>query len=210
MLIEFLYGTGNTLLLAGIAWVVGLPLGILLSFKSLQNRIISIYLNRSAIVLTIIPFLAVLYWLHYPLQEILDVVWPPFFTSSMFLTIFIMLTTGEIIASQMRNLKSDYIDAANVLGLSIQNFIRKIVYPSALRNSLPRLINLSVVSIHMTMFSSLIGVEELFRVSLRINADILDPVRVFSIMGAIYASICLPLYGLEFYISKRLKGFQDA
>lgn len=210
MFTEFLYGAFKTLTLASTAWVLGLPIGVIISFASLRYYKYRIYLSVLSVLLTVVPFLAILFWFHYPLQNILDVVWPPYFTSSFLLSLFVAVISGEIIAEEMRKTKVSFIDSADVLGIKSGAFIKKVIFPTAIQNALPRLLNLLVVSIHMTMFASLIGVEELFRVTLRVNSEYLQPVKIFSIMGGVYASICLPLYFLAHRLNKRLKRESNA
>lgn len=204
MLTEFLYGAYKTLSLAFTAWVFGLPLGIIFSFFSLRFPKYSFYLSSLSVVLTVLPFLAILFWFHYPLQNILDVVWSPYFTSAFLLAIFVAIISGEIVAEEMRKTKKDFIDSVDVLGIRKDVFLMRVVFPTAIINALPRLLNLSVVSIHMTMFASLIGVEELFRITLRLNSEYLQPVKIFSIMALFYACICLPLYFLANRLSEKL------
>jgi polar amino acid transport system permease protein len=121
------------------------------------------------------------------------------------LSVYIAILSGEIFSEEMRKLKETYGNAADVLGLKRSYFIKKIIFPAASLNVLPRMLNLGIVSIHMTMFASLIGVEELFRVSLRLNAEYLQPIEIFTFMALLYAAICLPLYFLAFVISKKTK-----
>lgn len=201
---EFLYGAYKTLSLACVGWIFGFPIGILLSFFSLRYSKYRFYLSTLSVGFTVVPFLAVLYWFHYPLQNILGVIWPPYFTSALLLSLFIAIISGEIIAEEMRKIKTLFVDSANVLGINSTIFIKRVIFPTSIRNSLPRLLNLAIVSIHMTMFSSLIGVEELFRVTLRINATELQPIKLFSIMAAVYALVCLPLYYIAFILNRKI------
>lgn len=204
MLVEFLYGAYKTLSLAGTAWIFGLPMGIQFSFASLRFGKYSFYLSSLSVFLTVVPFLAILFWFHYPLQNILNVVWTPYSTSVFLLSLFVAVISGEIIAEEMRKIKVELMNSADVLGIRSSLFIRRVIFPTAIQNALPRLLNLAVVSIHMTMFASLIGVEELFRVTLRINSEYLQPVKIFTVMAGVYASICLPLYFLARLLDRRI------
>jgi len=210
MLTEFIYGAFKTLSLAFTAWAFGLPMGIIFSFCSLRFPKYKFYLSSLSVALTVLPFLALLFWIHYPLQSLLDVVWSPYFTSAFLLVTFVAIISGEIVAEEMRKTKKDFIDSVDVLGIRRDIFLKRIVFPTALVNALPRLLNLSVISIHMTMFASLIGVEELFRITLRLNSEFLQPVKIFSIMALVYACICLPLYFLSYRLSKNLKRNNNA
>ena len=206
MATEFLFGIYGTLSMACLAWAFGLPVGVGLSFWSLRFSRYGWYLSALSIAFAALPFLAVLFWFHYPLQSILGVVWSPFFTSVLLLAVFVAISSGEILAAEMREVRKGILDSADVLGIPTGLLIRRVIFPTATQNALPRLLTLAVGSIHMTMFSSLIGVEELFRISMRINAEYLQPIKVFTVMALIYMLMCLPLYYLSHRLSKRLKA----
>lgn len=201
MLRDLLVGAGNTILLVVISWAIGLPLGLGLSFVALAFPSQRVLLRMVAISLSVVPLLAILFWLHYPLQSLLDTVWSPNITSTALLSAFVTFLIGDIVADEMINIKRDLIETARVLGIPNHLFISKVVFPASIQGSLPRLLTLAISSVHITMFMSLIGVEELFRVSQRLNAQLLKPVEVFSIMALIYALICLPLY----FLARQLK-----
>jgi ABC-type amino acid transport system permease subunit len=147
-----------------------------------------------AVVLSITPFLALLFWFHYPLQGMLGVVWPPELVAIGLLSTYVGVQTSDVFSQELIRARTIMQDQARVLGIGQTTFLWRIVTPSAAVACLPRLLTLAITTIHMTMFASLIGVEELFRAAQRVNAQTLRPVQVYGAMALFYAAICLPLY----------------
>lgn len=201
---ELFAGLRGTLSLAAIAWAAGAPIALIAAFYSGMNDKFQNTLSSASMGITILPFLVILFWIHYPLQGLLGLVWPPYWTTAALLTIYITIAGADILSTAMANLRKNYEDSATVLGITELTFLRKVVFPAALELSIPRLLLLAVTSVHITMFSSLIGVEELFRATLRLNAELLKPVELFSIMALLYAMLCVPLYALAIYFKRRL------
>lgn len=202
---EFTAGALRTVALAATSWVIGLPIGMALAFAALLHPGSKLILRGVAVFLTVVPFLAILFWLHYPLQTILEVVWPPNLTCAALLSAYVACAFGDVLADEMTRLERRLFEAALVLGVPAKQLIWKVIFPAALEASMPRVLGLAVVSIHMTMFASLIGVEELFRVTQRLNAQILKPVELFTVMAFIYAALCVPLHFLAASFAKRLR-----
>ena len=63
--------------------------------------------------------------------------------------------------------------------------------------------NRLVVMLHMTLFASLISVDELFRAAQRINAQIYKPVEIYSAVGLFFLLVSLPLNGLALYLRRK-------
>lgn len=203
---DLLWGGFRTIQIAGLAWVIGLPLAILLAWLSMSTVFARGSTYLASIALSVIPFLAVLFWVHYPVQTTLGVVWDPFFTTTLLLGGFVAVQCGEILSSNLRAVEQDLVEPAIVLSLPRSLFVFRILWPAAVYQSLPRILTLAVLSVHLTMFASLIGVDELFRVTQRLNSAHLRPVPLYSAMAAVYALICAPLYAAAIVIERRRQG----
>jgi len=206
MLAELLHGTATTLFLFLIGWSIGLPTGLGLALLSVSLVDIRALVRGLAVFLSVVPLLALLFWLHYPLQTMLRVVIPPFITAAGLLCVFILFSVADIVGRELITTKARMGEPAQVLGIPHSVFLQQIVLRASLERSLPRLLTLAIASIHLTMFASLIGVEELFRATQHVNASMLKPVQVFSLMAAIYALLCLPLFVLSQAIQRSLQG----
>jgi ABC-type amino acid transport system permease subunit len=206
---ELAAGALGTMRIATIVLICGGATGFLLGLWSARTNVARHTIHVVAVALSITPFLALLFFFHYPFEGLLGVVWSPEIVSIVLLSSFVSIQTSDVFAQELNRARAGLQEAALVLGLKQSTFLWKIVAPSAAEASLPRFLTLAIVTIHMTMFTSLIGVEELFRAAQRINAQSLHPVQVYGAMALFYAAICLPLYSLARVWNTRLSRDRD-
>lgn len=193
---QLAYGVAVTLLMAIGAWLLAILPAIIVARNAATNNASLKAIRFFSSLLIILPFLALLFWAHYPLQEALMVVWDPFYTCTVLLATYIFFAVANLLAVELRMARIEHEFSAALLGLSLNTLIQKILFPLALIRAVPQILNLVITTIHMTMFGSLIGVEEIFRITLRLNAIYLKPVELFSLMAIVYAVICVPLFFL--------------
>jgi ABC-type amino acid transport system permease subunit len=65
------------------------------------------------------------------------------------------------------------------------------------------LLAVQVAMLQMTLFASLISVEELFRVAQRINSTIHKPIEIYTALAMFFIIICVPAYILAFYLRQK-------
>ena len=193
-----------TLELSLIVWASGIVIGSLLGALSAEypseigkpSRIASFILSG-------VPILVLLFWLHYPLQEILDVVVDPFITAAFALSLVNIFAVAEIVRTALVEFPEQYIVAGKVCGLKKREIFMKIQFPIIFRQIIPNVLTTQVVMLQLTLFASLISVEEIFRVAQRINASIYKPVEIYSALAIFFLLICLPLNGLAMFLKKK-------
>ena len=201
---ELFAGAMVTLQMLGWIWLPAIPLSIFLAFRYSNvdwfRRFVSVVASAS----TVVPALVVLFWIHYPLQELFGVVWPPLVTSVVVLFLIVFASMLSILVDEFRRQRRGFVFAAKVLGITDRELARRVLLPTSLAVAVPRCLALAIASVHMTMFASLIGVEEIFRVTLRLNAQMLKPVQLFTLMALTYVCLCAPLYLIAEIWKKRL------
>jgi polar amino acid transport system permease protein len=200
----FIHGLWVTLKLAGIVWFVGIVLGLLVGV--LVDRF-PLWVGYPAFVVSFllsgIPILVLLFWAHFPLQVLINAVIDPFFTACWVLTLVNTFTVGEIVKNILRDFPEQYVTAAKVCGLSGKETLLRIKLPITSRQLIPPLLTSQVNMLQATLFASLISVEEIFRVSQRINATVYKPVPIYSALALFFLAICLPLNGLALWLKAR-------
>ncbi len=190
-----------TLKLAGIVWLCGLVFGALLGWAAAQYpRAVGLPCRGLAFVLSSIPVLVFLFWLHYPIQAAWDLVVDPFYTAALTFTILNIFGVAELIRSHIADFPEQYRVAARVCGLSRKDIALKIELPIVFRQILPGLLMLQVTMLHVTLFGSLISVDELFRTAQRVNASIYKPVEIYTALAVFFLAISLPLNGLALWM----------
>jgi ABC-type amino acid transport system permease subunit len=150
-----------------------------------------------------IPTLVILFWLHYPAQAVFNVVIDPFYTASLTLSLVNIFGMGEMVRQAVADFPRQYIIAGRVCGLSGRDIVTQIQLPILFRQLLPGLMTQQVIMLHATLFSSLISVEEIFRVAQRINSTIYRPVEIYTALAFFFLIVCLPINLAAAYMKKR-------
>lgn len=200
----FLKGLCVTLALAAITWGVGLVIGSILGFLSTHwHKSWGIAIRSFSFLLSGIPILVLLFWLHYPAQQILGVVIHPFYTAALVLSLVNVFGVEMIVRGAIQAVPSEFRDAGRVSGLSRWTIIFRIDLPLILRYVLSPLLVSQVIMLHMTLFASLISVEELLRMAQRINAQIYKPVEIYTALGLFFLIVSLPINGLALILKQK-------
>ncbi len=200
----FLEGLKVTMQLSAIVWVTGLLLGTLLGIMGnkyphevgLPTRVLSFILGG-------IPILVFLFWLHYPVQFMLNVVIDPFYTAAFTFAIVNIFAVADIVRSALNDFPKQYITAAKVCGMGERQTFLSVQFPLIFREILPALLLLQVTMLHVTLFASLISVEEVFRIAQRINASIYKPVEIYTALGVLFLAISLPVNGFALWFKHK-------
>ena len=200
----FIDGLRVTFELCGITWAVGICLGAALGTAAHRWRwVVGTPLRALAFLLAGIPFLVLLYWAHYPLQVSFEVIVDPFYSAVSVLSLLNVVAVAEICRVALDDFPTEYVLAAKVCGLTRAETFARIQFPLILRQILPSLLTLQVTMLQMTLFASLISVEEIFRVAQRINSVLFRPVEIYTALAVFFLLICLPLNGAALYLRHR-------
>ncbi len=193
-----------TLKLCLIIWSSGVIVGTILGyFGSKYRSEIGTPSRVVSFILSGIPVLILLFWLHYPLQAMLQVNINPFFTAAFAFSILNIFSVADLVRSALVNFPAQYNLAARVCGLSQKETFLKIELPIIFRQIIPSLLSLQVTMLQLTLFASLISVEEIFRVAQRINAVIYKPIEVYTALAIFFLVICLPLNGIALWLKNK-------
>lgn len=188
--------------LVAIIWVVGLSFGTCLGWLAHQKSSTGYSLKVFWFLISSSPILVILFWLHFPLQELLGVVIKPFITAAAGLSIINIIFVAAIIKESLDELPEQYVIAGKVCGLSEKEIFTKIKFPLIIRAAIPQLLFLQVAMLQATIFASLISVEEIFRVAQRINSMIYKPIEIYTTLAFFFIVICLPLNLLAYWLKR--------
>jgi arginine/ornithine transport system permease protein len=155
------------------------------------------------------PLLIQLYLIYYGLAQLdwiqarWDDVWPwTYFKDAFFcaLLAFSLNTAGytaEMLAGAMRETAPGEIEAAQAMGMSRWQVLRRIVLPSALRRTLPGYSNEVVMMLHSTSLASTVpAMLDVTAAASRIYSDYYLPFEAYLFAAGIYLSITFALIGL--------------
>ncbi len=199
----FLKGLLVTLQLCAIIWSVGIIGGGALGWAGARYPAWGSFIRVIAFLLSGLPILVLLFWLHYPAQAIFNVVINPFITAAFCFTLVNLFAVSDMVRGAILDFPKEYVTAARVCGMSSLQTMFNIQLPIILRQILPGLLTLQVVMLHTTLFASLISVEEIFRIAQRINASIYRPVEIYTALGIFFLAISLPVNGFALWLKAR-------
>lgn len=187
-----------------IIWTAGLVIGSLLGVLAARYpTFLGIPTRLTAFILSGMPMLVFLFWLHYPLQSLLGIVVDPFITAVVTISIINIFSVSEVVRIALRDFPEQYVVAAKVCGVSSFHTVLYIELPIILRQTLPSLLMIQVAMLQATLFASLISVNEIFRVAQQINSVIYKPVEIYTALGILFLLICLPMNGLALWMRKQ-------
>src|ERR1017187_4479955 len=178
--VDFLLGLWVTLKLCLLIWPIGIIAGTAVGVAAARwkdtvgwaARAVSFFLSG-------IPILVFLFWLHYPFQTMLGVVIDPFYTAVAALSIVNLFLVADLIRDVLLDFPTQYLKAAYVCGLTHRETLLHVQLPIIFRQVVPGLLSIQVSILQASLFASLISVDEIFRVSQRINAQVYRPVEIY-------------------------------
>ena len=200
----FLEGLSVTLSLCAIIFPISIFLGSLLGFFSHKySKSIGILIRIVSIIISSIPILVFLFWMHYPFQYIFNLRIDPFNTSVFVISIAATFIMSDYVGNAFKTFPTELISTAKVLGLSKSEIARKVQFPVIFRQLLPQIVMLFSFILQATIFCSFISVGELFKKAQELNADIFKPIELYSIVALFFTTICIIINVLSLYFHKK-------
>lgn len=203
---ELWSGLKVTLQLCGFVYPIGIVLGSLIGIARHKWKIVAgIPGFIFSLIISSTPILVFLFWLHYPLQYMLQIVVDPFITSVLALSVVMTVIVSEQVRHALNDFPTQYLLSARACGLTNKQIVRKIQLPMIFRQMLPNLLFAMVTVLQATLFTSMIGLNEIFRVAQQINSDIYQPVQIYTALAIFFIGVCAVLNILAFWLKSRLK-----
>lgn len=201
---EFLNGLGVTLMLSALVWGISFSLGSAIGWAAVRYpRVLGLPVRGIAAILAGVPAIVFLFWLHYPAQTALGIIVEPFYTALTALSVLGTFVVADTMRSVLAGFPKQYALAARVCGLSERSIFIKIQLPLILRQLLPAYLIVAVNILHMTLFASLIAVNEIFRVTQRINSLIYKPIELYTGLALFFALVSVPLFLIALSLQAR-------
>ncbi|MDN0084524.1 amino acid ABC transporter permease [Crenobacter sp. SG2305] len=199
-------GLTLTLLLAALALLLALPVGLLLAlcrispFPVLRWPVtVLVYVVRGT------PLLMVIFWAYFLLPSLTGHKTDQFSTMLTALVIFDGAYLAEIIRSGIQSLPRGQMESARSLGLSYLQAMGLVILPQALRNMLPSLVNQFVSTIKETSLGYIISLSEISFVAGQINTQLMTrPAEVYLLLGLTYFLMCFALSRCAFWLERQL------
>lgn len=199
-------GLALTLLLASLALVLALPLGVLLGLARVSPwRALRWPVTTLVYVVRGLPLLMVIFWAYFFLPSVTGHKTDQFTTMLIALVVFDAAYLAEIVRAGIHGVPRGQLESARSLGLGYTAAMRLVVLPQALRHMLPSLVNQFVATLKETSLGYIIGLTEVSFIAAQINTQVFTKApQVYLLLGATYFVLCFGLSRLAFWLERRL------
>lgn len=200
----FLAGALNTVLVAAVALIIGLAVGILFGivscnkYKSWHFWPIPLYV----LVVRGTPVCLQLLLIYFAVPAAIGINFSPFVAGVITLGLNSIAYVTEIIRGGINAINPGQWDASYVLGLSEFQTIKAIILPQVFKIVLLPLTCESIALLKETSIVSIIGLCELTRIGMNISARTLDPISSYLMIALIYFFMTTTIS----YVAKYIEG----
>ena len=196
-----------TVALSAIALTIGglLGLGIALMRISRHTPLRLIATGYISVVQGI-PLLGLLMFTFFGIPVFLDINVPALAAVGAAYSIWAASFFGEIWRAGIQSIKKSQWEAAACLGISRWQQFRYVIAPQSMRVALPPTISFVVQMIKGTSLAAIVGFVEVTRAGQITSAATFQPLLVYSVVGAIYFSVCFPLTIWSRKLEDRIHG----
>lgn len=182
-----------TIPLSFIAFVLGLVIAVLTALARIST--IKVFQIIARVYVSIIrgtPLLVQLFILFYGLPTI-GVVIDPFPAAVIGFSLNVGAYASEVIRAAILSIPKGQWEAANTIGMTYVQSLRRVILPQASRVSIPPLSNTFISLVKDTSLASLILVTEMFRVAQQIAATNYEFLLLYGQAAFIYWLVCFLL-----------------
>ena len=184
-----LWGAGMTILVSGVAIILGMPLGLVLCFGVTSKKT---WLRRSSRIYQSVwrgtPILVQLLIIYY-LLPLIGINVAPILAAIIALTLNTIAFQAEIFRGGLLAIPPGQLEAARMVGIRKWAARQHILVPQILRLVIPSLVNETISILKNSSLVSVIAVTELMRVSQQIVATTYRPFEIYITAAIIYIVI---------------------
>jgi polar amino acid transport system permease protein len=151
------------------------------------------------------PLLMVVFWAYFFLPALTGKQTGQFTTMLAALVLFNGTYLSEVVRAGIQGIARGQTEAARSLGFSYASALRWIVFPQALRNMLPSLVNQFVTTLKETSLGYIIGLQEVSFIASQINSQVVvHPLAVYGTLALTFFTLCFGLSRLAYALERRL------
>lgn len=183
------------------ALIFGILIGIA---RVYGGRRLSAVLGVPVDIFRAIPLLVIVIWTFYALPVFLNVFLTPMIAGVLSLTVRYAATISEAVRGGILSIAPGQELAGSALGITKSRVIVRIVLPQALIRMIPPVTSQIVSLVKNSSLLYVIAVTELMRQAETLNAQLAQPLAIFTIIAGIYFIIAYPITVASEIIYKRL------
>lgn len=182
-----------TIPLSIISFIVGLVLAVLTALARISTiKPLQIIARVYVSIIRGTPLLVQLFILFYGLPS-LGIVIDPFPAAVVGFSLNVGAYASEVIRASILSIPKGQWEAANTIGMTYVQSLRRVILPQAARVSVPPLSNTFISLVKDTSLASLILVTEMFRIAQQIAATNYEFLLLYTQAALIYWVVCFLL-----------------
>ena len=199
-------GVAVTLVVSAIAIVLAAILGLFVAYARLSRfRTLRAIGTGFVVVIQSVPFFALLLWVYFVLPAILGIVRPDIYVFGIAtLALSYAAFFGEVYRTGILSIAAGQRDAGLSSGMSERQVMRRIVFPQAIRNTVPPFTSLCVSAVKdLAIIGPVLGVQEIIWHASVVSGTTFRPAETFILAALLYVAITFPLTLLGNYLHRR-------
>jgi polar amino acid transport system permease protein len=187
-------GLHMTLLISAVTLVLAMVGGLIIAMLDMSRwRVVRIVGITFGEIIRNTPILVQLLWVYYVLPIVFDIGIGSFAALIIGLSVYQSAFISEVYRSGIQAVPQGHREAAQVLGLTQVQTLRRIVLPQAIRMTLPPLASNFVQLIKFSSLGAVISVSEITRRGMELSSSAFRPLEIFTFIAVVYFFICWPL-----------------
>ena len=201
-------------LLSGIGWTIAITIccviaSIVVGFALYllwvgENRWLRLVYRGTVEVLRSIPPLVSILWVYYGLPVLTGWDFNPFVSGVFALSLYGAAFMAEIYRGGVQSIERGQFEAADALALTMYDKMRYVIFPQALRRSLPAMGNQFVILLKMSSLVSVIGLTEVVRRANELAVTEYRPLEIYTFLVLEYLVLVLALSAAVRLVERRL------
>jgi len=190
---QLLHGLGYTLLLAVLSFVLSCVIGVLVcALRVSRVRTVSLLAAGYIELMRLTPLLIQMLWVYTSLALLTGIRLSPFQAGLLALSLNSGGFMAEVFRSGLQSVPRGQKEAAEALGMSAWQSLKRVVGPQTLRIIIPPLGSGWVSSFKDTSLLLVLGVPELMTQAQMISSATYRPLETFTIVGLVYLLLAYP------------------
>ncbi|MHA8045709.1 amino acid ABC transporter permease, partial [Roseomonas mucosa] len=201
----FLQGLGVTIAFTVGIVLIGLVLVLIAGLGRLAPYAIIRWIAQAYIeVFRCTPVLVQLVWFYYALPILSGIDMSATSAAVLALSLYGGAFYAEIIRGGIVSIDAGQREAAEALGMTPGQSMRRIILPQAIKRMVPPLMNQSIIQFKNTSLVSVLAVPDLLYQGQAIAHDTYRPLETYSLVAVIYFAVLFPLTLLVQYLERRM------
>lgn len=205
-----LSGLGATISLSLISLLLSVTLGLVLAVMALSRYKILRNLHGAWVtIFRSVPVLVMLLWVYYGLPVSVGIDLSFFPAAVISLSLCDSAFEAEIFRAGIQSIPKSQKEAARLSGCNEWQTLRYILFPQAVRNILPPLVNQFAYMLKISSIASVIGLGELTRKANELTVIEYRPLEIYTVLVLEYLALVMLVSYIAKKIEKRLEGNRE-